>query len=554
MDMMRRHVFVAGVALAVLATACTAEEEPERDDAAEEVTDDDGGPGEPDAGGELVAALSSEPGGLNPAITTSGAVHFASHLFYNGLVDLDDDLEPTPELADSWDVEDDGALYRFHLRDDVTWHDGEPFTAEDVKFTFDEVLFEFHARTAASVGSAIDEIVVVDEHTVEFHFDEPYAPLLQQLDVGEAAILPRHVFEGTDILENPANDAPVGTGPFQFVSYTPDSEIVLEANEDYTVRERPFLDRVVLRIMPEASSQVIALETGEVDWVWRIPEPDVQRFDGDPDVEMLQTFRGAGSANCPMTMGFNLDRPVTSNLDVRTAIAHALDREAFVERVLHGAGQVPQAPVHSNIEWATAEDAPFPEHDLEEAGRLLDAAGWVRDGDDTRVAQGVEGVEDGTPFEIDFLHFPTFVEYGELLRSQLAEIGIDVELRTLEPPVFIETVFEDRDFDTNIISYCQSADPEIGVRRMFDSEQIGPVPFSNAAGYANPEVDALFQEAVRTVGRDARGELYRGFQRIVAEDLPYIMVTEPLWNAAHTARCTGFKPYNQFAEQARCEQ
>lgn len=546
-----RALLGAVCVLALLASACEADADSEE---AADGSDADGeGADDPSTGGELVAALSSEPGGLNPAITTSGAVHFASHLLYNGLVDLDDDLEPAPGLAESWDVEDDGRLYRFHLRDDVAWHDGEPFTAQDVKFTFEEVLFEFHARTAASVGSAIEEITVIDDHTVEFHFDEPYAPLLQQLDVGEAAILPRHVYEGTDPMENPANDAPVGTGPFSFVSYEPDSEIVLEANEDYTVRDGPYLDRVVLRIMPEASSQVIALETGEVDWVWRLPEPDVERFEGDSEVELIETFRGAGSANCPMTMGFNLEQPIVADVDVRRAIAHALDREAFVERVLFGAGQVPRAPIHSNIDWASADDARFPEHDLEEAARLLDEAGWERDGDGTRVASGVEGVDDGTAFEIDFLHFPTFIEYGELLRSQLAEVGIDVELRTLEPPVFIEAVFEDRDFDTNIISYCQSADPEIGVRRMFDSEQIGPTPFSNAAAYENPEVDALFEEAVRTVDREERGELYRQMQRIVVEDLPYIMVTEPLWTAGHASRCSGFKPYNQFAEQARCE-
>jgi peptide/nickel transport system substrate-binding protein len=504
---------------------------------------------EPVRGGTLRVALSADPGHLNPAITTAGAVHFATHLLYNGLVDLDDDLEPVPELAADWRIEDDGATYVFHLRDDVFWHDGVPFTSADVKFSFENVLLELNARTAG-LAAILESIETPDEHTVVFRFTDPYAPFLRQLDVGEAPIVPRHVFEGDDLPEHPANVEPVGTGPFRFVSYAPDSEIVYERNESYWRDDLPHLDRIVMRIIPEAASQVIALEAGEIDWVWRVPGPDVGRLAESADVELMETFRASGAVNCPMTLTFNLDRPALQDVDVRRAVAHAINREQFVERILFGQGVVPQAPFHSAT-WAHAPEVDLPGFDPEESRRLLEDAGWVEE-DGRLVADGVEGVPDGSPFEIDFVHFPTFAEYGELLRAQLRDIGIEVELRVLEPPVFVPTVFEERDFDTNIISFCQGPDPEIGMRRQFHSSQIGPVPFSNAAGYANDRADELSDLARTTIDEDDRRAYYRELQEILAEDLPYFWITEPLFTVAHAAECRAFKPYSHYAEEAFC--
>ena len=147
----------------------------------------------------------------------------------------------------------------------------------------------------------------------------------------------------------------------------------------------------------------------------------------------------------------------------------------------------------------------MPSFDRAEAERLLDAVGWKKERDATRVARGVAGVADGTRLSIDFLHFPAFAKYGELMRQQLGAVGIDVTPRPLEPAVFAPTVFKDRNFDTNVISYCNGPDPEIGVRRMYHSSQIGPAPFTNAAAYRNDRVDALFDQAGRTVERDKRG-------------------------------------------------
>src|SRR5262249_43990406 len=151
----------------------------------------------------------------------------------------------------------------------------------------------------------------------------------------------------------------------------------------------------------------------------------------------------------------------------------------------------------------------------------LEGVGWKKDAEGPRTARGVPGVPDGTRLSIDFLHFPAFTKYGELVRQQLGTVGISVTLRPLEPAVFAPTVFKDRNFDSNVISYCNGPDPEIGVRRMYHSSQIGPAPFTNAAAYRNPRVDALFDDASRTVEREKRSRLYRQIQEIVVQELPY---------------------------------
>ena len=508
----------------------------------------------PVRGGTLVVAISADPGHLNPAITTSGATHTASELIYNGLLSRDAKGDPVPDLAESWTVDQGGAVYRFRLRDGVTWHDGKPFTAADVKFTFEEVLLKFHARTKASMGDVLAGIDAPDDRTVVFRFKRPYAPLLLQLDATEAPIVPRHVYQGSDPQANPANAAPVGTGAFKLASYKKGAEIRLARNAAYFRKPLPYLDEVVMRIIPDAGTQVLALESGEVDFLWGVPGPHQARLAGDARVRMAQTSYHPGGSNCIMTVSFNLDRLALKDGRVRRAVAAALDREAFLRQVIFNEGKVAAAPISSEIAWAHASGLKLPGLDRAEAERLLDAAGWKKERDAVRVARGVAGIPDGTRLTLDFLHFPAFAKYGELMRQQLGAVGIDVTLRPLEPAVFAPTVFKDRAFDTNVISYCNGPDPEVGVRRMYHSTQIGPAPFTNAAGYKNERVDALFDQASRTVERPRRSELYRQIQEIVAQDLPYVWLVETPTTRAWAARCGGFRAWTGlFAEAAYCK-
>lgn len=185
-------------------------------------------------GGTLVVAVTNDPGQFNPGVTTSFDIHAVADSIYNGLVGSDANANPVPDLAESWEISEDAATYTFHLAEGVTWHDGEPFTSDDVKFTFENILLKYHSRTKAGLESILAGIDTPDPNTVIFRFNKPYAPLLQRLDVTETPILPKHIYERIeDPTKAEANLKPVGTGPFVFDSYTPGVEIRLKHNENY---------------------------------------------------------------------------------------------------------------------------------------------------------------------------------------------------------------------------------------------------------------------------------------------------------------------------------
>jgi peptide/nickel transport system substrate-binding protein len=493
-------------------------------------------------GGTLVVAVSNDPGHFNPGISTGFDVHVIADSMFNGLVGLDANANPVPDLATSWEVSDDATTYTFHLAEDVTWHDGEPFTSADVKFTFENILLQYHSRTKAGLENVLAGIDTPDENTVVFRFNAPYAPLLQRLDVTEAPILPRHIYEDVaDPTTAEENLRPVGTGPFVFESHDPGIEVRVAANPNYFKEGLPHLDAVVFRVIPDNTTQLTALEAGEVDFIWGVPGPDEERIANAPDTETLSAAAGPGGGYCIMTMTFNLEREVFQDLRVRQAFAHAIDRQQIVDQVIFGQGQVAEAPISSEISWAHLEGGRQYEYDPELAEQLLDEAGYPRG-------------EDGTRFSVDFVHFPTFSKYGEVLREQLGKVGIDFQLRPLERDATVETVFNQRDFDTNVISYCNNTDPEIGVRRMYVSSNIGPIPFSNGAAYVNEEVDDLFAQASATPDVEERGAIYRQIQEILLEDLPYWWLVETDSSRGINASCHDFKGWSgHFAETAWCE-
>ena len=502
-------------------------------------------------GNTLVAAITSDPGHLNPAITTNGGVHTASDLLYDGLISLGDDLVPKPALAERWTVEDGGARYRFTLRRGVKWHDGQPFTSADVKFSFDSVLLRFHSRTRASLAPVLLRIEAPDDTTVVFQFKRPYAPLLAQLDVVEAPIIPRHLYAGTDPLKNPRNMTPVGTGPFRFGSYAHGTEIRYGRNASY-FGTAPSLDGVVLRVIPDAGTQVAALEAGEVDWLFGVPGPDRVRLRTLANIRLHQSSVSPGGSNCVSTVGFNLDRPVFRDLRVRQAVAHALDRGQFVERVTFGEGRLADAPISSAIAFAHADHLAMPAFDTLRADSMLTAAGWHRSGATIREAVRVKGVKDGTPLVITFKVMTSMAPYGELLRAQLKRVGIDLTVVALEPVVFAQSVFTARDFDMSIAPYCQGSDPQIGVQRMYASSSIAPVPFSNMAGYRNATMDSLFDRAGSALDIEERRRVYRQIQELAVRDQPYVWLVETTNTRAYSTRCHGFGVAAHFAATASC--
>jgi len=560
---MHKRLLMALLATTVVATACGAGGGGSSDAGPSEATSTTAAT-QPVRGGTLVVAIPSDPGNLNPAVTSQGAVHTAAEMMFNGLVGWGADGKPVPELAEKWTIEGNGTAYRFTLRDNVKWHDGQPFTSDDVKFTFEKALLPWHSRTKASLGSAGLTIEAPDDRTVVFRFPQPYGPLLQQLNVTEAPIIPRHVYEGCADISTPAgcpaNKAPVGTGPFKLDSYTI-NEIKMSKNPNYFRPGLPYLDGMVERVIPDSGTQILALENREVDWVGTVPGADVARVTKNSALATATAPRGSGGGNCITTVIFNLKpsagrTPFFTDLRVRQAVWAATNRQQAFQNVQFGLGKVADAPIHSGIGFAHATGLSLPSFDVGRAKSLLDSAGWKDEGKGVRVARGVANVPDGTEFKIDWHGFVgDQTTYGEQLRGQLKDVGIDLTVKTQDANTLGSEVFAKREFDTSAASYCNGDDPEIGVRRQYDSRQISSAAFSNGAGYSNPDADRLLDSAAREVDPAKRGTLYRQLQEIAVRDLPYLWLTETVNVRAFNAKCSGFNQENTglFAEGAFCK-
>lgn len=487
----------------------------------------------------VVVAHGNDPGHFNPAITTSGNVHPITDQIFNGLVGLDENAAPVPELAERWEIEDDGRTYVFHLRQGVRWHDGQPFSADDVVFTFEKVLLEYHSRTRAGLRASLERVEARDPATVVFRFKAPYAPLLQRLDVVEASILPRHIYGAGDILNHPANQTPIGTGPFRFVRYSRGDRVELARNPDYFRPGLPGVDRVVFQIVPSPATAVLALERGEIDYLSSVPGADLPRLRAEAGVDLVQSAGGSGGAYCQEVLIPNLSRPPLNQPAVRRALYHAIDRAVVVDRVYFGQGTASTGPVSRTLAWAYFPDVPDYPHDPARARALLDEAG-LRPG------------QDGVRFRMTFTVPANHARLADLLREQLAGIGVDLALEPLDFNAAVDRVFIRKDFDLGFASFCNGPDPDIGVRRVYDSGNIGPIPFSNGAGYRSDRVDALFVRAAASIDREARRAAYAEMQRAVAGDVPYFWLVDSAGFRAWRNAFTGFRPWaGAFLEAVR---
>ena len=498
-----------------------------------------GSPPRRNAPSTLVVALNSDPGAMNPAVTTSGSTHPVTDQIFNGLVDLDEQLAPVPELAERWNVEDDGRAYRFALRRGVTWHDGQPFTSADVKFTFEQALLKYHSRTRAALQDLLERVDTPDDHTAVFRLKRPYSPLLQRLDVVEASIIPRHIYATQDLLAGEATRRPVGTGPFRFVSYTPADRVVLERNPVYFRAGLPGVDRLVFRIMPNAATAVAALEKGEIDYVGSVAGPEVERLRKTPGIAIVSGSGGSGGSICEDVLIPNLSRAPLGDLRVRRAIAMALDRRFIVDHVYFGQGRPATGPISHLLAWAYTPDVRQYPHDLPAAARLLDDAGL-------KTGRG------GERFAMTFTHASTQQRLAQAVREQLKAVGITVNLETLDFNAGVDRVYVKKNFDLGMASFCNGADPDIGVRRVYVSTNIGPFPFSNGAGYRNPRVDELFDEATRFADRGARRARYVEIQKLLADDVPYFWIVDSEGLRAYRTAFTGFRLWTgAFVETVR---
>ncbi len=475
-------------------------------------------------GGSVVVAISSDPGGLNPAITTQGGVHQICGSIFSGLLAHDFQLNPVPDLAERWDVSPDGRTYTFYLATKAVFHDGVPVTSEDVRFTFEQLLLKYHSRTRTSIGDNLRHIDTPDPHTVVFIFEKPYAAFLKLVDVTNAPVMPKHLYEGTDPLTNPHNTNPIGSGPFKLQEWLKGDHLTLVRNDSYFKTGKPYLDRLVYKVMPTAALATIAFERGEVDYLLGASPLDIARLKNMPGV--VVTDKGREGFAGVETFIPNITRAPLSDLRVRRAIAHAIDKQFLVDKLLFGQGIAATGPVSHMLAWAYNPNVEKYEHNVGLANQLLDEAGQRRG-------------TDGTRFHLKFVHAASYAKVAEALRDQLREVGIAVDLQQMEFGAAIDAVYIKKDFDLGFASFENGPDPDIGVKRTVVSSNIGPIPFSNGAGYRNPRVDELFALAASELDKEKRAAYYFEAQDILVKDLPYFWLYEPNSGAAYRAGLQG---------------
>ena len=496
-------------------------------------------------GGTIIEARFADAEILNPILSVDTTSSRVNAFLYNSLTQRSlEDGSATPDLAESWDVSEDGLTFTFYLRQDVTWHDGEPFTAEDVKFTYETILNEEVNSPRRSDQAELltpEQIVVLDDYTIQFQ--------LSQLDVTWLdektfpGIIPQHILGEMTAEELNAAEfntqSPIGTGPFMFREWVKDDHVALVKNPNYFEGE-PNADFWYLKVVENQTVSYAQLQTGEVDYggvttaLWE---------DANKQENLVCKGYPYYGFNFYVT---NMDPEKTPLfLDVRTrrALLHALDRQAIVDSIVMGLGEVAHSTIPP-LSWAhNPDNEPRYDYDVEKAVELLEEAGWKdEDGDGVREAHGVMGVEDGTP-----LTFEIHTNAGNVEREQLIvamqqywnEIGVGAETAFIEWNALLAELTETFDFDVIMVGFSWgSADPD--QKTMYHTDSYGAG--FNMNKYSNPELDEIIDAGLLAVDREERIRLSYEMQRIVAEDaggpILYFRMTLVCWNK----RLHGYNP------------
>ncbi len=480
--------------------------------------------------GTLIVGFSPEPATLTSATTTAGPTQSISTKIFDGLVTFDAAFRPQPQLATGWTVAPDHLSLTLTLRPGVKWHDGKPFTSADVAYSLLEVWKKLHGRGRSTFANVV-AVDTPDPLTAVLRFSEPVPYIVSALGAAESQVIPQHLYRGTDVLTNPANLAPVGTGPFRFVAWERGQHVTLARNPDYWDKGRPGLDRIVYRIFADANAASAALETGEVHLVTstQIPLNDIRRLAKSPGTRVYK--RPSGFTAGVAVFEFNLDRPAFRDPRVRQAFAHAIDKKFILDNVWYGFGSVAESPIPREMGDFSNPDVPLYPFDLKKAAALLDAAGFAPDAAGIRLKITHDAAPTG-----DML-----ARSAGYIRDSLARIGVQMQLRSSDFAGFLKRVYTDRDFDT--LQYAASAgpDPAIGTQRFYWSKNFQPgVAFSNGAHYHDAEVDRLLEQAQIEPDPKRRKALYDTFQAIVQRDLPRIPLIAAAVVTIASGRVRGF--------------
>jgi peptide/nickel transport system substrate-binding protein len=485
---------------------------------------------QPAYGDALIAGSIGEPSVLIPMLAGDSASHDVAGLIFNGLVKYDTDLSVIGDLAESWDISQDGLVITFHVRKGVKWADGVEFTAEDIMFGFNTIIDEKTPTPYKEDYLQVKKAETPDRYTFRVTYEKPFAPAL--LSWGNLVVLPKHLLEGKDITKSDFARNPIGMGPFKLTRWSSGQEVVLDYNKDY-FEGRPYIDRYVYRIIPDSATMFLELQSGSVDMMGLTPIQYTKQTDTPFFKKNFQKFRYPVPSYT--YLGFNLKHPFFSDKRVRQAIAHAIDKNEIIDVVLFGLGKPATGPYVPDA-WYYNKNVKKYEHDIEKAKALLKEAGWT-DTDNDGILD-----KDGKPFE-----FTILTNMGNSLREntatiiqwRLRKVGIKVRIRLLEWSTFINEFIDKRRFEAVILGWSMGFEPD--QYDMWHSSKTKEKEF-NFVSYNNPEVDELLERGRRTFEKEERKKIYYRFQEILADELPYIFLYVPDATPIVNSRFKGIIP------------
>lgn len=454
------------------------------------------GEGEPKRGGKITVALNSDLTTMDPHKSTAAVDRQVYQLIYDKLVDIDEQLNIVPYLAQKWEISDDGTQYTFALVSGVTFHDGEPFNAEAVKVNFERMLDPETASPRRSEVAQVTQVEAPDDTTVVLTLSQPYSPLLATLsDRAGMIISPKAIAElGDDLARNP-----VGTGAFTFVEWIKDDHLTVRRNENYWREGLPYLDEVTYKPVIDATVRLTSLRTNEVQMIDQISPKDVEATKNDPSL-VYSEIPGLAF----QYISLNVSRPPFDKKELRQAVAWCIDREAIIRAIFFGIGTPAQTPIPPSS-WAYDESVQVYQQDYDKARELLAAA----------------GMPDGFEFTMLVTNSPDAIQLAEAYRAQLAEVGIIANLELLEFGTLLDRN-DAGDFEAVSLQWSGRPDPDGNIYNYFITD--GGL---NRGGYSNPEVDDLLNQTRAVSDPDQRRQLYSEVCRLIAEDAPMIFIRFP---------------------------
>ena len=484
-------------------------------DAASHVEESSVAAGAPAHGDTFIEATIGDIAGLIPNITSDGASHEVGNMIYDGLVKADKDLNYVGAMAESWEFSPDCLELTWKLRRNIKWHDGHPFTADDVLFTYQAMINPKTPTAYKEDFLAVKSAEVIDPYTVRLRYARPLAKAVQSWSMW---MLPKHLLENYvadgKLKESPENSRPVGTGPYRFQEWKSGEKVVLVSNNEY-YEGRPYLGRIVYRVIPNQGTIFLELKAKGVDLASLTAIQYARQTEYPAFRKAFRKYRYPSSAYT--YFGFNLKDPRFADRRVRQAFAHAIDKQELMEGVLMGLAREATGPIRPGS-WAYTNKVTRYDYSPEKAKALLAEAGWKDNGD------GVLRDKDGKAFSFTIRTNQGNEErkkVAEILQQRLAAIGVKTEIQVIEWASFIKEFIKKKRFEAVVLGWGVGTDPDqYGV---WHSSQMGPDQL-NQISYANPEVDRLLEEGRASCHQQERIKYYHRFQEVLAEDQPLVFL------------------------------